>query len=1058
MSNLSSPTNSETSAKSYSITSIQRSKISLSPAAYTSHTFNAADINRKVTETLLLKALARTPEARALSISTLLLPASKAVASSTAPALARLSNEASAPVVKASALYALSLYLSNRQVQPTPTALDKITPVLIDAALTSAPRYTRSELNSESTVSDPSSRMSKHIKRKSGWIDGTPWGEESEKGSDIPPIPLDVPPPPTPSAFSESIQRVEGSCIAILKSLKSYIKGSNQRVDEEEEEEEEDGEMVVVKSGANTIVSSNLTNKNDQAKNETLQEKEQKSFLDSINQAGADNKDGVIEVAELDDDGSHKSVESELTLYLDPNPLSSTSIRRAGVTGLSCLTTVLLQKGKNSKNVSSVKSFLVNGGLDALLCIAYYEFNDDHKNRGDIGDAGGLSSQHFSSAGGLPLSNSSNPNNNNNNNKYDPLMSARSSLSSHSDVSFTSSIVSSATNTIDASESGHVNNNMSKNKSIVHKNQVNAYITYQNERRDNKTAEIVKNLSRGGWKKEDSRFRIIDDERDYKELKLLGDVVNKALGTVRVDDLKRVQVLRTARLRRFLEKSHPGEWAFECECDFSDFFALLPPSKEAEPSKKVMKPSCGLFWLVDAPLSELYSKKLYDDLLFDKQLKEAKGRQKKFKAKKGDKGLDLRKRLGAAKAEANNEFIRNALEDERRQRMKEKKLQEEEERNKRKLMGDLARSTEVLVASLRSDGVDVEEYFREIEMEERREAWMREFGNMQVVEDVPTERTETTVQEEEDDTMRVESELERRARLKKEAREAADELENTLEEREERELARVKFLKQEKKEAEKRKERERKQKLRKGKSWILTRKEDLAKKENSKEKAKEREKEDRVKEFNRWYPKLQNRFSREHRDKEKEWKSREVQERERRENWIKEEETKKEEEELTKQAELRKEEEEEKRVQEKIEQVRQVKEAKLKEKREKFVALKRLAMARLGGATWMKKDGAAVFYDTLDWKEKVDAVKEEIKDVVGEEVLGLGKEEGKEGGEGNGRGEEAKNKDEDNEDGLEAEEKAKERKPSSASQFIEVEVNGKKMRQNVLTQEYEEIK
>ena len=183
-----------------------------------------------------------------------------------------------------------------------------------------------------------------------------------------------------------------------------------------------------------------------------------------------------------------------------------------------------------------------------------------------------------------------------------------------------------------------------------------------------------------------------------------------------------------------------------------------------------------------------------------------------------------------------------------------------------------------------------------------------------------------------------------------------------------------------------------------------------------------------------------------------------MQERERRENWIKEEETKKEEEELAKQAELRKEEEEEKRVQEKIEQVRQVKEAKLKEKREKFVALKRLAMARLGGATWMKKDGAAVFYDTLDWKEKVDAVKEEIKDVVGEEVLGLGKEEGKEGGEGIGRGEEAKNKDEDNEDGLEAEEKAKERKPSSASQFIEVEVNGKKMRQNVLTQEYEEIK
>ncbi|GMH83237.1 hypothetical protein TL16_g09528 [Triparma laevis f. inornata] len=1039
MSSLSSPTNSDTS-KSYSVTSIQRSKISLSPAAYTSHTFNAADVNRKVTETLLLKALARTREARELSIHTLLLPQSKAVASSTAPSLSRLSTESSNPIIKASALYALTLYLSNRQLSPTPTSLDKITPILIDAALTSAPRYTRSELeDNEVYDSSVGSRMSKHIKRKKGWTNGVPWGEaESE---DVPPIPLSVPDAPKLSAFSESIQRVEGSCISILKMLKDYIKnGQGHGI----EECDEVGEMVLVKSGGETFVSSNLV----QEEKLTKVEMDNKSFLDSINQSGADNPDGVIDVPLEDDEVTHTSIESELTLYLDPNPLSLTSIRRAGVVGLSCLTTVLMQRDSSKRNGSGVKSILVNGGVDALLCLGYYQFNEEQRYRKDVGI-----SQHVESGSGLPMS--SQGDKGGKCGKFDPLMSARSSLSSHSDASFASTIFSSSslhTTALDIND-GNLNG-ISKSKSIIHKNKVNAYITYQNEKRNSRTAEIVKTLSKNGWKKEDDRFRIIEDERDYKELKLLTDVVNKALSYVGVDDLKRVQVLRAARLRRFLEKRHPGEWAFECECEFSDFFEMNPPSKESEPSKKVMKPDSGLFWLVDAPLSELYSKKVYDDLLFERQLKEAKGRQMKGKTKKKDKGLDLRKRLGAAKEEANNEFIRNSMEEEKKRRIKEKKREEESEKNKKKLMKDLARSTEVLVASLRSDGVDVEEYFREVEMEERREAWIRDFGNMQVVEDVVTERTETSVEEEDDDAMRVEGELERRARLKKEARETADELENTLEEREEREIARVKFLKQEKKEAEKRKERERKLKLREGKSWVLTRKEDLAKKENSKEKAKEREKEDRVKEFNRYHVRLQNKLSRDHRDKEGEWKKRELQEREKRDNWIREEEKKKEEEELVRRAEMKEEEEAEKRAQEKISAIRLVKSEKLKEKREKFVALKRLALARLGGATWMKKDGAAVFYDMLNWKEKVDKVKEEIKEIVGEEVLGLGAA----GEEGEGGEEQEKENEDGGGEDKKDEYKDKNRRPSSASQFIEVEVNGKKMRQNVVTQEYEEIK
>ena len=308
-----------------------------------------------------------------------------------------------------------------------------------------------------------------------------------------------------------------------------------------------------------------------------------------------------------------------------------------------------------------------------------------------------------------------------------------------------------------------------------------------------------------------------------------------------------------------------------------------------------MLPSYGLFWLVEAPLSELYEKKLHDKLTWNKQMKEAKANQLKSKSRKTNRGLNLKKRLAAASAEANSEYMCKTLSDEKKLRKLQEKLAEKDKKNKLKLMKDLARSTEVLVASLKSDGVDIEEYFREAELDERREAWMRDFGDLQVVEEAPTERSYATTVEENDeaDAMRVESEIERRNRLRREEREARDDLENTLEEREEREMMRVKYLKQQKKDNEKKKERDRKIKNREGKDWILTRKHELEKIDYSKQNAAKKEANERKARFVSYQAKVQKKFGRIKKDKEQEWKRREIKEREKREDWQREDEMKK---------------------------------------------------------------------------------------------------------------------------------------------------------------------
>ena len=150
-------------------------------------------------------------------------------------------------------------------------------------------------------------------------------------------------------------------------------------------------------------------------------------------------------------------------------------------------------------------------------------------------------------------------------------------------------------------------------------------------------------------------------------------------------------------------------------------------------------------------------------------------------------------------------------------------------------------------------------------------------------------------------------------------------------------------------------------------------------------------------------------------------------------------------------------EDEERRVSERIEVIQQVKLAKLKKKQKQFMALKRLALVRLNGATWMEKNGSKVFYDEVNWKDKVNVVKDEIKEIVGEEILGLKdiefEKEGKHGTE------EKKSRDTgeisiQEVNGKQKEDSATNEGPSLGSEWIDVEVNGMNMKQNIVTNEF----
>ena len=281
----------------------------------------------------------------------------------------------------------------------------------------------------------------------------------------------------------------------------------------------------------------------------------------------------MVAIKHSDDEES--TVASELTLYEDSQPLSVTSVRRAGVAGLSCIAASLFNNPNPNSSLSATKALVVSGGLDALLLVAYYEFSDFRDpSRVLMGSSDLL-------AGSLTLSNLPGSDKSPHQIGSTAPQSARSSISSHSNSSFTSSIIS-------TSVDGTSGNRPSTNKksgagasvvSQAHRSEVNAYLVYQVSRRDAKTAEIVAKLSSNDYSGA-SIFRILDDKQNSKALTALADMANSALSFTKPEDLKRIMMLRTARLRRFLERSHPTEWAFQCECEALDFFDMQPPSAE----------------------------------------------------------------------------------------------------------------------------------------------------------------------------------------------------------------------------------------------------------------------------------------------------------------------------------------------------------------------------------------------------------------------------------------------------------------------------------------------
>mmetsp|Transcript_15075 Transcript_15075/g.31062 ORF Transcript_15075/g.31062 Transcript_15075/m.31062 type:complete len:1056 (+) Transcript_15075:7-3174(+) len=1035
--------------------STRRSKISLSPACFSDHTFNASDVNRKVTETLLLKQLASHPAAKMNSLSPLLLPQAKSTQQATCSALASLCDATTDNVVKAGALYALCLYLSNRSKPQHEGTIRNITPLAVNAALTASPRYTREEVemefSRESLSGSGNSTFNRHKRRICGWVSEAPWGGElgientaltAKPGS----LPLDNPlgsasslqseEEKEMSSLTEAIHRVEGSALAILKMLRDG-KGDLTGIEEEATTSDKgdlEGDLVVVKTGCSTIVSSTVGNGD--------------SIMSEIAAAGEASADGVVQRAtsEIDD----LSVQSELTMFDDVKPLSLTSIRRAGVAILACIVASIYNVPDAKSRAGAVKAFVGGGGLDALIVGSFYEWRDYYDPSQSSNASVRMSNMPSDKDGGGDGEDG---------NMEPGLVSPRSSISSNSNTSFTSSIISST-----LAETKQINSKSLKTSELSiksSKEEVNAFLLYQQNRRDQKTAEIVEKL-KNRTVPLSRLFRIFND-KDSKHVKDNTRIMSEALTLVKAEDLKRLVISRTSALRRFLSSSHPTTWSYSPVSGYIDFFST-PPS--GQPCENIIRPSGGLFWMVERPLSELYENKVRKRLEYDKKMEDAKTSQKVAKIKKKDTSLDLKKRLAAASQEAGSEIMRKNLSDERKMQKLRKRMDEANRKNKLKLMADLARSTEILVASLKSDGVDVEEYFKEQEVEERREAWMRKFGDLKPVSEPPSVRSHATTQDEsnEDDSMRKESELERRARLRKEEREKREWYENTLEEREEKEIQRVHFIKTQYREKLKASERKKKMDEREERDWILKRRQDLIIEEHRGKKKEENEEKERKRIFNKYLVKLQNKVGRERKEMDATWKKREAAEEKIRQVWNEEIENKRKE----REAEIERlrlvEEEKERERQEILLAAKAEAAKKLKMKQDKFKALKSLVLARLSGSTWVKKDGENKYYDAVNWREAVENVRSEVKDILGEEEE---EEEDEKGGKDRVIGDEMDlNSEQDSsnkQDGRSMQEETQipaspaEEPKRPTTEWIDIEVNGKVIQQNIRTQEFKEI-
>jgi len=740
--------------------------------------------------------------------------------------------------------------------------------------------------------------------------------------------------------------------------------------------------------------------------------------------------------------------ESELSLFEDSAPLSTQSIRRAGIIGLACIVSAIASdQSQNSRQAR--RTLAISGGIDALLLLAYHPFND----------GGRTLEQESSAATGTVAEPSAQP--------FSPLNSERSSLSSST---FSSSVYSETTGPSQTTEINPSKSAATTAAKPSSKATVNAYLAYQSAQRNQQTADALDRLGTQ-LKAKDSMYRYISNESKISVE--LNKVVNSALTLVGADELKRLTVYRTAELRKYLEDHHPMDWVFKCDPIYFDFCAAQEASSAFEHCRRA---GCGLFWYIEEPLSLLYEAKIRSSLMFSKQMSAAKTSVASAKKEKNKVGMDLKKRLKAAKKEADAEFAIGELNRQRKRETLERKNEESDKARKMRLMRDLAKSTEILVASLRSDGVDVEKYFREIEIEERKEAWEKQYENMEAVE-VEVE-VETVVVEEEEVEI-VESELERRERLREETKQKRESADDEVEMREAKEvsvecgsrfanatsfgppnasllcslrlcshicmaqLKRIAAIKNYARQNEKEAEKQKKLGLRDGNRWCLDRKQEL-KIEDHKEKKSEKEEELKRKvrresgegkgagddasrneranrsfvrtvwalfntslqeKFKKYLQKVENKAGKKRREEEAEEREREQEMEKRRMVWFDEEESKRaladaEEERLNQKE--RKKEEERLRL---IKEVKRKKQEKLGEKRRKFLAYKSVALSRLGNSTWMKKDGKVVFYDKVGWKEEVGKIKEDLvaqglmekdEEKEGEEKEGAEKEEGEE--------------------------------------------------------------
>jgi hypothetical protein len=136
----------------------------------------------------------------------------------------------------------------------------------------------------------------------------------------------------------------------------------------------------------------------------------------------------------------------------------------------------------------------------------------------------------------------------------------------------------------------------------------------------------------------------------------------------------------------------------------------------------------------------------------------------------------------------------------------------------------------------------------------------------------------------------------------------------------------------------------------------------------------------------------------------------------------------------------------------------------LKVKQAKFKAHKSLVLARLSGSTWVKKDGKSIYYDSIDWQDAVMTARDKVKGLLGEEEDAIENNETS----GNNENNEIDESNENNIDEMKIESLHAESSIATSasggpepkgprSEWIEVEVNGQKMLQNFITQEFKPV-